>query len=112
MTRSFTTDVYSSPLSERAARALMNGGRAQSPRSAWGFATASAPVTPHVTTTARRFLAVDASPIVSHRGSWPSVSIGSIRIGGAGGCMCSCHGNGDSSGQSCDVPSCVEAVRV
>lgn len=102
--------VHGSNMSERAARALISGGRASSSRSSRPIVTVSEPVTPHADTTVRRFpgRASGMAILPAHIGSWPSVTVGGVRMGGAGGCLCDCHGTGDTSGYGCDIPSCGE----
>lgn len=51
MTRSFVRDTYGNQMSEEAARAVMNGGRASSSRSRNLHGIAGEPVTAHVSST-------------------------------------------------------------
>lgn len=92
--------VYGSNMGERAARAVMSGGRASASRSLAPALAVSAPVTPHADTTSRRWYAVASAPVgmrrVDNRGAFPTTVA----------CTCNCHGTGDSTGRDCDVPSC------
>jgi hypothetical protein len=99
---SFASLVYGSSPSRRSARALMSGGRAESSRSHDAPTITSHPVTPSATSTSRA-LARGACGDAAHVGSWPTVYVSGITMHGAGGCLCSCHGSGDTSGLDCDV---------
>lgn len=95
--------AYGPAMTEHAARALMNGGRAAQSRSPRSTTPTVAPVRPHATTADRRFFAVGQGIIPGvtherHRGAWPQTV----------GCVCRCHGNGDFSGRSCDDRDCGE----
>ena len=90
--RSHPSLAYGQPMSEHAARRLLNGGRAAShartstiPTAHPAHPIASSPVTPGFVR-------------IPHRGAWPTTV----------SCVCDCHGNGDASGRSCDVASCVD----
>lgn len=63
MTRSFVRSVYGSNMSEEAARAVMNGGRASSSRSRNLTGIAGAPVTAHVSTPPVRTVSRDPLPV-------------------------------------------------
>lgn len=97
---SFVRSVYGRPMSEREARALMNGGRASSSRPA---TLVGAPAQAHVSSDVRIMRRQrDGVPFgtmrVLHRGCFPTTTA----------CLCACHGTGDTSGRDCDVRSCVE----
>jgi len=85
MSLSFVRDVYR--------RAPTHTRRASSPRSRRPSLGVVNPVRPHTATDAT----VPAGMVrVPHMGAWPTTV----------GCTCFCHGNGDTSGASCDVRSC------
>lgn len=100
MSRSLVSLVHGRSLSERAARAMLSGGRASSSRSS---TPVGAPAMAHTYTPVRSLPTVAPGLVrVRHIGEWPHLV----------SCTCTCHGNGDASGASCDVTSCVDAVRV
>jgi hypothetical protein len=90
--------VHGRNLTERQARALMDGARAAYPRSR----SVGQPAQP-VSTSRATDLIPSTDPLLpvglvraTHRGEWPHLTA----------CTCACHGNGDTSGASCDERSC------
>ena len=88
--------VHGRNLTERQARALMDGARAAYPRS-HSVAQPARPVLMSHATDLRPSGDLPTGLVrVTHRGEWPHLT----------SCTCSCHGNGDTSGASCDERSC------
>ena len=92
--------VHGRNLTERQARALMDGARAAYPSRFTHARPVAAPAQPVITSHATDLRPSGDLPTglvrVTHRGEWPHLTA----------CTCSCHGNGDTSGASCDERSC------
>jgi len=99
MAASFASLVYGDrSLSPRAARAVMNGGRASFSRSL--SVVPGARPAHGVAMSDTRVILPAGMHLAPHRGCPPWET----------GCLCDCHGNADASGRTCDVRSCVDVV--
>ena len=106
MTRSFTRSVYGSPMSEAAARAVMNGGRASSSRSRNLTGIAGAPVTAHVSTSrVRSFVDSDPALPAGMRYADDHALSGNRRVSSlvGGGTLADLVGGWDASGNPIDM---------